>query len=64
MKPAPAFDCALCGQRIGRTRTHWVLREVLRRVICTRCIDKHDLYGHVGSHGSRAFAASHLGLWP
>ncbi len=64
MKPAPAFDCALCGRRIGKTATHWILREVLRRVICTRCADKHDLYDRCEALGSRAGVAAELGLWP
>jgi hypothetical protein len=64
VKPAPAFDCAMCGRRIGRGRTHWVLRELPRRVICSACTDKRDLYGRIGAHGSRAGIAAHLGLWP
>lgn len=64
MKPAPAFDCGLCGRRIGKTATHWVLAEVLRRVICSRCVDKNDLYDHIDAHGSRAGIAATLGIWP
>ena len=64
MNPAPAFDCGMCGRRIGKSAVHWVLAEVLRRVICSRCVDKHDLYDHVEMHDTRAGIAAHLGLWP
>lgn len=64
MKPAPAFNCGMCGRRIGKTATHWKLREILARVICSRCIDKHDLYDKVDAHGTRAGIAAYLGLWP
>ena len=63
-KPAPTFDCALCGRHISKTATHWVLRELLRRVVSTRCVGKHDLYDRCSTHGTSAGIAAHLGLWP
>lgn len=53
MKPAP-----------GKTAAHWLLRELLRRVICSRCVGKGDLYDRCESSGTRAGIAAHLGLWP
>ena len=42
MKPAPPFDCADCGRRIGKTRGHILIGypETLTvdRVVCPRCM--------------------------
>ena len=38
VKPAPAFDCAFCGQRIGKDRTHYLIGGT--RVVCPRCLGK------------------------
>jgi hypothetical protein len=63
MKPAPPFDCADCGHRIGKMRTHWIMPG--DKVICIRChetryartrIDEHL------AHGTRAGIASRPGL--
>lgn len=76
MKPAPAFDCARCGRRIGKTRTHYLLEG--NRVVCPRCLGRqahaalfpdcgvpwHDALDHQGTAGTRAGIAAHLGLWP
>lgn len=64
MNAAPSFNCSLCARRIGKAANHWVLAEVLCRVICTRCMDKHDLYDKYRANGTRAGIASYLGLWP
>jgi len=59
----PPLDCALCGRCIGSTATHWMLAGVLRRVICARCVDKHDLYDQCNNtFGNRAYMAVKLGL--
>jgi hypothetical protein len=76
VKPAPAFDCASCGRRIGKTATHTLIEG--DRVICSRCLTRsahaklfpdcptrwHDPLDHSGSCGTRAGIAAHLGLWP
>lgn len=64
MNSAPPFDCWHCGRRIGRTRTHYLLRGVLAQVCCVRCIDKHDAYDAVAHSGTRAGIAAQLGMWP
>jgi hypothetical protein len=85
-RPAPAFDCAACRRRIGKTTSHVLLGErgdhSADRLICVRCMNKgrhwglhtrfyphcpthwHDLYDHPSCSGTRAGAASLLGLWP
>jgi len=76
MKPAPAFDCAFCGRRIGKTTTHYLIDG--DRILCVRCLTKpvhaallpdcphrwHDPLDHKGASGTRAGIAAHLGLWP
>ncbi len=76
MKPAPAFDCASCGRRIGKTATHHLIGG--SGVVCSRCLTRpaharlfpdcphrwHDVYDHQCSPGTRAGIAAHLGLWP
>lgn len=76
MKPAPAFDCAMCGRRIGKTAGHYLIEG--DRVVCGRCLGRdahtdlfpdcpigwHDVLDHEGSQGTRAGIAAHLGLWP
>ncbi len=78
MKAAPAFDCAACGRRIGKTAGHNLLED--GRVLCTRCLGTkrshpslfpdcpvawHDLHDHARSvAGTRAGVAAVLGLWP
>lgn len=76
MKPAPAFGCASCGRRIGKNATHYLLED--DRVTCGRCLGRpvhaalflgcdvrwHDVLDHLGSVGTRAGIAAHLGLWP
>ena len=61
-RAAPGFQCAICGMPIGKTRTHYVLRD--GRVICVRCLSKHDLHDDCETQGTRAGIAAHLGLWP
>jgi hypothetical protein len=77
VRPAPPFDCAGCGRRIGKTRTHYRL-DGSRQVVCSRCLTKtvharlfpdcphrwHDTLDHSGSCGTRAGVAHVLGLWP
>jgi hypothetical protein len=77
VKPAPAFDCAGCSRRIGKTATHYLL-EGSGRVACTRCLTKavhatlfpdcphrwHDTLDHSAACGTRAGIAAHLGMWP
>lgn len=36
MKPAPAFDCARCHRRIGKSTTHYLIEG--GRVVCVRCL--------------------------
>ena len=62
MKPAPAFDCALCGQRIGTTRTHYVRPD--QTVVCVGCVDSRKLWDEITRHGTRAGIAAALGMWP
>ena len=78
MRAAPAFDCAACGRRIGKTAGHNLLDD--GRVLCSRCLGTkalhrdlypgcpmawHDLFGHArGVAGTRAGVAAALGLWP
>lgn len=62
MESAPPFDCADCGRRIGKTRSHWLMRD--GGVWCGRCVDRKDAYDDVRSHGTRAGVAWRLGLWP
>jgi hypothetical protein len=58
---APPFDCAECSRRIGKTRTHWLLRDS-RSVVCVRCyLRNHD---DAECSGTRAGIAARLGLWP
>jgi hypothetical protein len=59
--PVPAFRCALCDWKIGRQAKHWVLAD--RRVICEKCLDRHDLRGKA-RHGNRNVAALYLGCHP
>jgi hypothetical protein len=54
----------MCGRRIGKKAVHWVMREVLSRVICSVCVDKHDLHDKTDAHGTRSGIAADLGLWP
>jgi hypothetical protein len=75
VKPAPPFDCACCGRRIGKT-THYLTQD--GRVACSRCLTRtahatlfpgcphawHDTLDHLGAAGTRAGIAAHLGLWP
>jgi hypothetical protein len=71
MKPAPVFDCAQCGRRIGKAASHIILKmpmlngERLGRVVCGRHRDEHYDAGRI-EHGfcTRAGAANLLGLWP
>lgn len=78
MEPAPGFDCAACGRRIGKRGSHNITDD--HRVICTRCMfDRrlharfwptcphgwHDMFDHTPSvAGTRAGVAALLGLWP
>lgn len=77
MRPAPAFDCANCGHRIGKTRGHNLTDD--QRVVCSRCLDRraharlypdctvawHAVQDHLGSvGGTRAGIAALLGVWP
>ncbi len=76
MKPAPAFDCARCGRRIGKTAGHYLIEG--DRVICSRCLAHpahaelfpgcerrwHDVLDHLQTTGTRAGIAARLGLWP
>jgi hypothetical protein len=76
VKPAPAFDCARCRRRIGKTAGHYLTED--NRVVCCGCLDRdahselipgceigwHDILDHLGSVGTRAGIAAHLGLWP
>lgn len=78
MRAAPAFDCAACGRRIGKTAGHNLTDD--GRVMCTRCLGTrrlhrdlypecpvawHDLFDHArGVAGTRAGVAAVLGLWP
>ncbi|HEY6706076.1 MAG TPA: hypothetical protein VJB61_00580 [Actinomycetota bacterium] len=62
---APPLDCAVCGRRIGKTRTHFLLND--QRVICERCRMRPDprVYDdQVAAMGTRAGIAHVLGLWP
>jgi len=53
MRAAPAFDCAACGRRIGKTAGHNVTD------------DGRVLFDHArGVAGTRAGVAAALGLWP
>lgn len=75
MKPAPAFDCARCGRRIGKT-THYLLDD--NRIACPRCLTRqahsalfpacphgwHDVLDHLDTVGTRPGIAAHLGIWP
>ncbi len=63
MTPAPPFDCADCGRRIGRPRPHFILDD--RRVVCIRHHTGHYDAGRI-AHGfcTRAAAARLLGVWP
>jgi hypothetical protein len=65
VKPAPAFDCADCGRRIGKQAVHAVVEGEHPpdpRVICSRCY----LAGYTWRviHGTRAGVAAYLGMWP
>jgi hypothetical protein len=78
MRAAPAFDCAACGRRIGKTAGHNLTDD--GRVLCGRCLGTrrlharlypdcpvawHDLFDHArGVAGTRAGVAAALGLWP
>ncbi len=78
MRAAPAFDCAACGRRIGKTAGHNLLDD--GRVLCSRCLGTrrlhrdlypgcpvawHDLFDHArGVAATRAGVAAALGLWP
>jgi hypothetical protein len=62
MRPAPAFDCASCGRRIGKTSGH---NLVSGAVWCSRCLNRHAAYAQATDVGStRAGIAYKLGLWP
>lgn len=44
MTPAPSFDCAVCGRRIGKTRGHFLLGypdtpPSPERLLCVRCMN-------------------------
>ena len=63
MSPAPPFDCADCGRRIGKTRAHFILDD--RRVICIRHQTWYYDTGRIAhDFCTRAAAARRLGLWP
>jgi hypothetical protein len=62
MNPAPPLDCAACGRRIGRRAGHFLLDD--RRVVCSRCLERHRLWDQLDSQGTRAGIAHVLGLWP
>ena len=63
MTPAPPFDCAECGRRIGKVRPHLVLDD--RRVVCIRHHGEHYDAGRIASDlCTRAAAARILGVWP
>ena len=62
MRPAPAFDCAICTRRLGKRRTHYLLVD--RRILCGRCIDRRRLWDALERFGTRAGIAHVLGLWP
>lgn len=62
MKPAPAFDCAICHHRIGKHTTHYLLPD--QRVICIRCVVRERAWDLYTNQGSRAGIAHLLGLWP
>ncbi len=78
MRAAPAFDCAACARRIGKSAGHHLLED--GRVLCTRCLGTrrlhaalfpgcpvawHDPFDHSrGVGGTRAGVAAVLGLWP
>ena len=61
MKPAPPFDCASCGRRIGKVAGHWIVDGT---VWCTRCVERANAYDRSAIRGSRAAVAARLGLWP
>ena len=71
MTPAPPFDCAQCGRRIGKARPHFILTvpmlngDRLGHVVCIRHHDEHYDAGRI-RHGfcTRAAAANLLGIWP
>ena len=71
MTPAPPFDCAQCGRRIGKTATHLILKtpmlveDRMGRVVCIRHHAEHYDAGRL-EHGfcTRAAAANLLGIWP
>jgi hypothetical protein len=48
-RPAPAFDCAACGRRIGKTTSHVLLGErgdhSVDHLICVRCMNKGRHWG-------------------
>jgi hypothetical protein len=69
MNPAPAFDCAKCGRRIGQARTHCLV-AFADGVWCVTCVEAADDYAN-GFDAyediklcTRAAAARLLGLWP
>jgi hypothetical protein len=61
-RAAPPIDCAICGRRIGKHATHYLLDD--RRVVCGRCLDRHRLWDDLESMGTRAGVAHALGRWP
>jgi hypothetical protein len=63
MTPAPPFDCADCGRRIGKRRPHFIVDD--SRVVCVRHHrDYYDTGRLTHSFCTRAAAAVLLGLWP
>jgi hypothetical protein len=60
---APPFDCAECGRRIGKAKSHWLLRDG-QAVVCASCyLHRHDA-DEAECSGTRAGIAARLGLWP
>jgi hypothetical protein len=61
---APPIDCGVCGRRIGKHATHFLLDD--RRVVCGRCYRAggEPLWEQLDSMGTRAGVAHVVGLWP
>jgi len=63
VKPAPPFDCADCGRRIGKTRLHFIVDD--HQVVCMRCRERRDPHwDQKMTAASRAGVANLLELWP
>jgi len=75
MKPAPPFNCARCGRRIGKRADHHLI-EGHQAPLCCRCFlawaeEEYRAAGREGrlddyryAYGTRAWAAVTLGIWP